>query len=461
MSDDELSRRIAEAGGRVFIGFKNPLELAGVDERGRALASPASIAAGKAHLRTVGVGLEFEFIDMPMVIARMPAARLAQLRRHPLIEYIEPIFPGTYTQQVTTWNVQRVNAPPAWAYSTGSGAKLLIADSGIETTHPDLAPAVVQSCETPITDGRDQFGHGTSVSGVAAAVNNAIHIVGVAHGVALWSSKIGAFAPDPGYAACAVQFGRVNGVHAINLSIGVTPHTALTDQINAAYNQNGIVVVAAAGNTNGGAVSYPASLSSVIAVSATDINDNFASFSAMGAKVELAAPGASVTSTCLGGITCAVSGTSFAAPHVAAAAALLKAYNASWSNTEIRQRLGAGATDLGPAGRDVQFGYGLLNITGAITAPPALYVSISGITTVKTPGGYTWTCNASGGVGGFTYQWTRSDAGGPYYFVGSGTTYSSWVDQYSGPYFDLRCAVTSGTQTVSADKRVNVIIPPS
>lgn len=447
MSDTELAGKIAEASGRVFIGFKDPGTAMGVDERGRVRTTGASVALAKEHLLALGIQITFEFVDMPTVVAQMPAALLSQVRHHPLIEYVEPIFPGIRNAQTTPWNVHRVNAPLAWPQSNGSGAKLLIIDSGIESTHPDLAPAVVQSCENPVGNGLDVYGHGTNVAGIAAAVNNNIQIVGVAHGVSLWTSKDGNQNPDPAFTACGVQFGRVNGVHAINISTSYPPHTGLTDQINAAYYQDNIVVVVAAGNTNSGAVTYPATLDAAIAVSATDNNNNFAVFSAAGTQVEVAAPGTTVTSvtglttTCLGGISCnlfsgsRIEGTSFAAPHVAAAAALLKAYNMRWSNAEIRRRLGAGATDLGAAGRDVYFGYGLLNITGSIAAdpppsspPPA--VSIDGPTEIQPGATCTWYAVVSGGTAPYSYQWTNDGqpVGNDYFYTGSkgaGST-SSW-----------------------------------
>lgn len=398
---------------------------------------------------------------MPMVVARIPAALLGQLRQNPLIEYVEPIFPGVRLVQTTTWNVQRVNAPAAWSYSTGSSAKLLIIDSGIENTHPDLAPAVIQSCESPPTNGLDRAGHGTNVAGVAAAVNNDIQIVGVAYGVSLWTSKDGDVAPNPAYTACGVQFGRTNNVNAINISSSFPPYTAVTDQINAAYNQNGIVIVVAAGNTNRGAVTYPATLDAAIAVSATDINNSFAAFSAMGSKVELAAPGAGITTTCLGGITCSVNGTSFSAPHVAAAAALLKAYNPSWSNVEVRRRLGAGATDLGPPGRDAEFGYGLLNITGAIAAappPPAITaVSVRGPTRVDGCTAATWTANTTGGVPPITYQWTVES-----YSENTGT-YNQLTYTNSGQAPSIFVSATAtdvnGSSKTSSPFKTNINLP--
>lgn len=98
MTDAELAGKIAEAGGRVFIGFKDVDAAAGVDEAGRVLASASAVAAAKTELHRLGVEIESEFIDMPSVVARMPAGMpitlLGQLRRNPLIEYIEPILPG-------------------------------------------------------------------------------------------------------------------------------------------------------------------------------------------------------------------------------------------------------------------------------------------------------------------------------------------------------------------------------
>jgi hypothetical protein len=448
MSDSELAAKITEAGGRVFIGFKASGAAAGVDERGRVLVGAGVVADAKSQLRALGVILDFEFIDMPSVVARMSAMLLPQIRQNPEVEYVEPIFPGVFASQETTWNVQRVQAPAAWSYSMGNGAKLLILDSGIDNTHPDLAPAVIQTC-VPNDDGLDRYGHGTWVAGIAAAVNNAIGIVGVASGVSLWTSKIATSSnqPDPGYAACGVQFGRLNHVAVINMSWGVTPCTALTDQINAAYYQDGIVMVAGPANNSGGPVDYPSSLGSVIAVSSTDINNNLSPSAPVDPKIELAAPGVHDTTTCLGGAYCDVSGTSFSAPHVAAAAALLKAYNPSQSSVDIRSRLDGGAIDLGASGRDAQFGYGLLNIPAAITYVLPLGAQVTGPTVIQIAGNYTWTASVSGGTGSYSYQWDYQNAGSSNWIsLGTGPSQDRYVDG-STPNFTLRATVTSGSQT--------------
>ena len=159
------------------------------------------------------------------------------------------------------------------------------------------------------------------------------------------------------------------------MSFGLSPSTAVTDEINGGYNYDNVIFIAAAGTTNGGSVSYPATLANVIAVSAIDSTLSWASFSAVGSKVELTAPGVNVLSTALqygqvcsnGSATVALcSGTSMAAPHVTGAAALIKAYNPTWTNAQVRARLTSTATDLGTSGFDNYFGYGLINLTAAI-----------------------------------------------------------------------------------------------
>jgi hypothetical protein len=88
-----------------------------------------------------------------------------------------------------------------------------------------------------------------------------------------------------------------------------------------------------------------------------------------------------------------------------------------------------------------------------------LTVSISGLTTIKRAGNNTWTCSATGGSGGYSYRWDRQDDGGSYYWVGSNSSYTSWIDQNNAPSFDLKCTVTSGGQSSYAEKHVNVLIP--
>ena len=187
---------------------------------------------------------------------------------------MEPAARGEWSDspQVTPWNITQVQAPNAWPLSTGTGVKVLIMDSGIMLTHEDLSTQVAWRCVDSSQPVSDEVGHGTHVAGIAAAVNNDLDVVGVAHGLYLMSANITTgTVPTSDEVACSIEIARINGVFAVNMSFGLAPSTAVTDQIRAGYNQNGMVFVAAAGNTNGGAVTYPATLDEVIRIFPTFI----------------------------------------------------------------------------------------------------------------------------------------------------------------------------------------------
>lgn len=372
MSDASLRVEVERAGGRVLIGLKNPDASEGVDNSGRVLFTMARMAEARARIESLGAQVEFEFDRFPVLVAYIAGDRVGLLRSDAYVDYLEPVTSGQWSQQVTPWGVSQVQAPLAWSLSTGTGVKLLIIDSGVMGTHPDLSTQVAWRCINGNLPISDQIGHGTHVAGTAAALNNQIHVVGVAPNVHLMSANVEVnAAPNSAEVACSINVARLNNVFVANMSLSLFPSTAVTDQINNGYTQNGMLFVAAAGNTNGGAVSYPANLANVMAVTATTPSNTRAPFAAIGPQIEIAAPGVDILSTSLptgfscasGGLTAQCSGTSMAAPHVAAAAALVKARYPSWTNVQVRNRLTSTALPLGPTS---QFGAGLLQSLAAV-----------------------------------------------------------------------------------------------
>jgi subtilisin family serine protease len=124
-------------------------------------------------------------------------------------------------------------------------------------------------------------------------------------------------------------------------------------------------VVAAAGNSGAATVEYPAAYPEVVSVGATDRRDAHARFSTANAKVEVAAPGVDITSTWKDGGYATISGTSMATPHVAGVAAIIAARNPAGGPVAWRARLDGAVDDLGPAGREPQFGFGRVNLAKA------------------------------------------------------------------------------------------------
>jgi subtilisin family serine protease len=122
----------------------------------------------------------------------------------------------------------------------------------------------------------------------------------------------------------------------------------------------------AAGNEANTNPYYPAFYPEAFSVAATDANDLLAGFSGHGPWIDMSAPGASVRSLEVGNTTGWVSGTSFSAPHVAGAAALMRAVSPSLTNSHVRQLLILTSDDLGAPGFDPDYGWGRLDIGQAV-----------------------------------------------------------------------------------------------
>lgn len=280
------------------------------------------------------------------------------------------------------WGIAKINANNLWATNTGVGIKVAIIDTGIDQDHPDLAANIKGGQNFVTVRGRidpnkwdDDNGHGTHVAGIVAAIDNSIGVIGVAPGASLYGVKVLDKAGS-GYVSSiinGINWSINNGIQVINMSLGTSSDVqSLHDACDIAY-QAGIVVVAAAGNSGDANpdndVNYPARYSSVIAVAATDSNNLRASWSSDGIEVAVAAPGVSIYSTYKGGGYSTLSGTSMASPHVAGAVALVLAANSSLTPDGIRTKLQSTAYDLGTPGQDNYYGFGLIDVYAAVTAP--------------------------------------------------------------------------------------------
>ena len=270
---------------------------------------------------------------------------------------------------------------------------------------PEIGPS---KGPTELFDG---IGHGTHVAGtIAAAGNNGQGIVGVA-----WQAKVmplGIFEETFGTttsdaSAGALAYAVQNGADIVNMSFGGPGDSFLVrDAIDYAA-AHGLVLVAAAGNDSiDASTQYPARYDPVIAVAAVDHLDQPSFFSNFGGKIELAAPGGgdtgprsifepfdSVLSLAAGGdcsndafracvldarrelpapvsngtaFLLRLAGTSMAAPHVSATAALILSRHPEFTVEQVRQALRDGADDLGPPGRDARYGYGRLNAAQSV-----------------------------------------------------------------------------------------------
>lgn len=261
-----------------------------------------------------------------------------------------------------------IDAPEGWDITTGdSSIVLAVVDTGVDWNHQDLQGKVILGWDFAYGDPEpdDVYGHGTHVSGIAAAnSNDGIGIAGVCWKCQILAVKV---LTDDGWGywewvAEGISYATWNGAKVINLSLGGSEGSeVLHDAIIDAYNA-GVTVVAAAGNEWWGPVLYPAKYPETIAVSATDHNDQLAWFSSLGPEVDVAAPGEDILSSLPGNDYAWWSGTSMATPHVVGAVGECLSLNPTLSPAKIYDLVTSTADDLPPAGWDEYFGGGRLNL---------------------------------------------------------------------------------------------------
>ena len=307
--------------------------------------------------------------------ARIPPKAMVKLKKNPNVKYVEYDYIANATVQTLPWGVDRIGAPVVHEYNKGSGVKVAIIDTGIDYDHPDLHDNYIGGIDyvNDDDDPMDDHGHGTHCAGIVAASDNNMGVIGVAPGAWICGVKVMSSTGSGSYSdiIAGIEWSVNNSVQIISMSLGGNyPSQALQDACDTAQ-ANGVLLVAAAGNDGWWAdsVDYPARYASVIAVAATDSNDNRPYWSSQGHAVELAAPGVGIYSTYWDNTYTTKQGTSMACPHVAGTAALVLAYDPTLSNIAVRARLQTTADDLGAPGRDTLYGFGLVNAAEA--APPS------------------------------------------------------------------------------------------
>lgn len=341
---------------------------------GEVLVKYRSGASISAMLDTARIGarsvetlrtLQVQRVRVPASMSTKKA--LDYYRSLPNVEYAEPNYIArTFqvnpndTSYSSQYALQKISAPQGWTVTTGSNSVVIaIVDTGVDMAHQDLAGKIVPGYDFVNNDNNadDDNGHGTHCAGIAAAVtNNARGVAGVDWNARIMPIKVLGASGSGSFSAIAngITWAVDNGADVISLSLGGSSGSStLQSAVDYAWSRN-VVVVAAAGNSNTSAASYPAFYTNCIAVGSTDQNDARSSFSNFGSWVDVAAPGSSILSTYDGNTYATLSGTSMAAPAVAGLAGLLWAKNGlTASNVSIRNAIES-TTD--PVGTWVSFG---------------------------------------------------------------------------------------------------------
>jgi subtilisin family serine protease len=294
----------------------------------------------------------------------------------PVIKFVEgdraiaPTQTPNDPYYANAWHLSKIKANNAWDSATGDDVTIAILDSGVDATHPDLAPRLVGGWNFRDNNSNtaDIFGHGTKVAGIAAAAgNNGVGVTGVDWRARIMPIRVtdtGGLAYDS-LIAQGLIWAAEHGARVANISfLGVS--RSLTVQSAAQYMRNkGGVVVIAAGNT-GVQQSDPVG-DLFTAVAATDSNDVRPSFSSFGNYVSVAAPGVSIWTTVPGGGYTAMSGTSASSAVVAGVYGLMMSANRTLLPATLDRIFFSTALQQGTPHRDPYTGWGRVDAAAAVS----------------------------------------------------------------------------------------------
>lgn len=352
------------AKGRLLVGPR-----AGLSDKEFDKVLKSQNARSRGRLKQSGTHV----VELPAGADEVKAMQaLKKDRRLKYVELDMAVMPAvsvndpSYTK---SWALPKTQATTAWDTTNGNGVVIAILDTGVNSSHPDLASNIVPGWNIYDNNANtsDVHGHGTGVAGTAAMVgNNGTGSTGVAWGAKIMPVRISA--PD-GYAywstvAQGVYWAADNGAKVVNISYnGVSGSSTVQSAAQYLRNKGGVVVVAAG---NSGGLESIAANDALLTVSATDSNDARASFSSYGDYVDLAAPGVSIYSTTSAGSYANWSGTSFSSPVTAGVVALMMSANSKLGSADIERILKSTAVDLGSAGADPYFGAGRVDAAKAV-----------------------------------------------------------------------------------------------
>jgi subtilisin family serine protease len=348
--------------GEFLVGLRQ-----GSDERALEKTIAAHGAARLGRLDAIGV---LHIAVSPQAAANLSAA----LTKRPEVAFVEPnrLLPPSFVPDdpdyPLQWHLPLMQAPAAWDVTAGAGVTVAVLDSGVDVSHPDLASRIVGGTSIVGGSGYDDLtGHGTSVAGAAvAAGDNGTGVASVAFEASLLPVRVSG---SDGWAtdrdiADGLVWAVERGARVLNLSFATVEESSTISSAARYAMSRGGLVVAAAGNCACRRSTRDDPY--ILSVSATQPNDELASFSSYGPYVDVSAPGRYIYTTKVGGGTRPSSGTSFASPVAAGVAALLFSIDPSLTPQEVEDILERSADDLGGAGYDESYGYGRLDAWSAV-----------------------------------------------------------------------------------------------
>ncbi|MGO4713933.1 S8 family serine peptidase [Bradyrhizobium sp. 2TAF24] len=346
-------------------------------------------AIARRHRLTRVQSQSFPLIGSTMYRWRIPDNRsvnavVRELVADNVIKSAQPNYRFTLQQAAAEgdpaqYALAKLRLPQAHTLAHGDNITVAVIDSGIDVSHPELA-GVIGGTFDALGSKEGPHTHGTGIAGVIAAH---ARLMGTAPSASLLAIR--AFGVAGGGAEStsfvllrSIDYAVSHGARIINMSFA-GPEDPLIGKSLAAAAAKGVILVAASGNAGPKSPPlYPAADRNVIAVSATDAADRLFPASNRGGHIAIAAPGVDILTAAPDAKYQVTSGTSFAAAYISGLVALMIERNPALTADEVRGILSKTAQDLGPPGRDDQFGAGRADAFGAVTAVGAPVATATG-----------------------------------------------------------------------------------
>ncbi|MGX7595078.1 Ig-like domain-containing protein [Planococcus plakortidis] len=356
-ADEKKDSRPTEETDRVIVTMKKGETAASLEGDAKTLNVPDSKELVSLEVPE-DTGLE-DFID--------------ELESDPTIERVEPdhLIDTNYKPNDPLYSLQYhhelLNSERAWEKTQGSeDVTVAVLDDGFDLNHPDFQGQGISAYYTATQLSTED--HGTHVAGIiGASINNWSLGAGVAPNADMM--LIDVFETDRAYSSDVIEgiyLATDAGADIINMSLGSYYYNWNYEFAIQYAHQNGVLVIASAGNDSSSSTHYPSGYSNVVSVGSTDRYDQLSWFSNYGLDQDITAPGSNIWSTTRWGGFEAYSGTSMASPIVAGVAALVKSNEPQLTNVELEERLYSTAVDLGTNGWDINYGHGRVDAAAAL-----------------------------------------------------------------------------------------------
>ena len=272
------------------------------------------------------------------------------------------------------WGMKMIGMEAAWQSGlTGAGVRVAVIDGGVYTNTGEFGDRLLPG-RNMLGEGQsteDSNGHGTFIAGIiGASKDNGVGIAGIAPGATIIPIKTSDDGSTQDGVSAQAIYAAVDEFHCdvINYSSGAKQlSSGIREAVSYAVSK-GVIIVCSTGNDGSTTLYYPGALEDTIGVGSINKGMERSSFSHRNKSIFVVAPGEDVYSLGQSGSVKSSSGTSFSAPFVTGLAALLKEAHPEMNTADFKQILMRSCKDLGDAGYDVEYGYGLIQAPAAIRA---------------------------------------------------------------------------------------------